>query len=159
LQLKQTCFFKVPLPQPMQMSRIFFHYSLQHCHRWKWVLYIPSALSTTMYYMTKHIFEEPTNCRPKQFSYETSITKEIVERRHGEPINFLFLPKMGLLGSQAGNEKKCWLWIMSNFLELSWAKIQFFKKKLHCRVRTKKLLHTKLKKFQKKNCEVKNWFF
>ena len=32
--------------------------------------------------------------------------KEIVERRHGEPIKFLFLPKMGLLGSQAGNEKK-----------------------------------------------------
>lgn len=31
--------------------------------------------------------------------------KEIVERRHGEPIKFLFLPKMGLLGSQAGNEK------------------------------------------------------
>jgi hypothetical protein len=35
--------------------------------------------------------------------------KEIVERRHGEPIKFLFLPEMGLLGSQAGNEKKCWL--------------------------------------------------
>jgi hypothetical protein len=31
--------------------------------------------------------------------------KEIVERRHGEPIKFLFLPKIGLLGSQAGNEK------------------------------------------------------
>ena len=31
--------------------------------------------------------------------------KEIVERRHGEPIKFLFLPKMGLLGSQASNEK------------------------------------------------------
>jgi hypothetical protein len=33
------------------------------------------------------------------------LIKEIVERRHGEPIKFLFLPKMGLLGSQAGNEK------------------------------------------------------
>ena len=33
-------------------------------------------------------------------------SKEIVERRHEEPIKFLFLPKMGLLGSQAGNEKK-----------------------------------------------------
>ena len=32
--------------------------------------------------------------------------KEIVERRHKEPIKFLFLPKMGLLGSQASNEKK-----------------------------------------------------
>jgi hypothetical protein len=31
--------------------------------------------------------------------------KEIVERRHGEPIKFLFLSKLGLLGSQAGNEK------------------------------------------------------
>jgi hypothetical protein len=37
------------------------------------------------------------------------LVKEIVERRHGEPIKFLFLPKMGLLGSQAGNEKKCWM--------------------------------------------------
>ena len=32
--------------------------------------------------------------------------KEIVERRHGETIKFLFLPKMGLLGSQASAEKK-----------------------------------------------------
>ena len=32
--------------------------------------------------------------------------KEIVERRHGETIKFLFLPKMGLLGSQASTEKK-----------------------------------------------------
>jgi hypothetical protein len=37
------------------------------------------------------------------------LDKEIVERRHGEPIKFLFLPKTGLLGSQAGNEKSCWL--------------------------------------------------
>ena len=36
-------------------------------------------------------------------------TKEIVERRHGESIEFLFLPKMGLLDSQACKEKKCWL--------------------------------------------------
>ena len=33
-------------------------------------------------------------------------SKEIVERRHGEPIEFLFLPKMSLLGSQASTEKK-----------------------------------------------------
>jgi hypothetical protein len=32
------------------------------------------------------------------------MVKEIVERR-----KYLFLPKMGLLGSQTGNEKKCWL--------------------------------------------------
>ena len=43
------------------------------------------------------------------------IVKQIVEKRHGEPIKFLFLPKMGLLGNQVGNEKNCWLWIMSNF--------------------------------------------
>ena len=30
-----------------------------------------------------------------------NMSKEIVERRHGEPIKFLSLPKMGLLGSQA----------------------------------------------------------
>ena len=32
--------------------------------------------------------------------------KEYVERRHNEPNEFLFLPKMGLLGSQASDEKK-----------------------------------------------------
>ena len=32
--------------------------------------------------------------------------KEIVERRHGEPIKFLFLPKLGLLGSRASTKKK-----------------------------------------------------
>ena len=32
--------------------------------------------------------------------------KEIVERRHGETIKFLFLPKMGLLRSQASTAKK-----------------------------------------------------
>ena len=30
--------------------------------------------------------------------------KEIVERRQGEPIKFLFQPKMGLLGNQASTE-------------------------------------------------------
>ena len=35
--------------------------------------------------------------------------KEIVQSRHGQPIKFLFLPKMGLLGSQVGNGKNCWL--------------------------------------------------
>jgi hypothetical protein len=32
--------------------------------------------------------------------------KEYIERRHGEPFKFIFLPKMGLLGSQAVLEKK-----------------------------------------------------
>ena len=43
-------------------------------------------------------------------------TKEYIERRHGEPFKFLFLPKMGLLGSQAVLEKQVQFWIMSNFL-------------------------------------------
>ena len=43
-------------------------------------------------------------------------SKEIVERRQGELIKFLFLPKMGLLGSQACNEKKLWLWITYELL-------------------------------------------
>ena len=32
--------------------------------------------------------------------------KKIVERRHGEPIKFLFLPKMGLWGCQGSTEKE-----------------------------------------------------
>ena len=52
-------------------------------------------------------------------------TKEIVERRHGEPIKFLFLPKMGLLGSQASTEKKfgCEFWATFEgyFFMFSWA--------------------------------------
>jgi hypothetical protein len=44
---------------------------------------------------------------PLQIVKNSRKIKEIVERRHGEPIKFL--PKMGLLGSQAGNEKDCWL--------------------------------------------------
>ena len=46
----------------------------------------------------------------------SSYSKEYIERRHGEPFKFLFLPKMGLLGSQAVLEKKVQFWIMSNFL-------------------------------------------
>ena len=40
-------------------------------------------------------------CLEKRYSR----SKEIVERRHGGSIKFLFLPKMGLLGSHASNEK------------------------------------------------------
>jgi hypothetical protein len=47
--------------------------------------------------------------------------KEIVERRHGEPIKFLFLSKMGLLGSQAGNEAT----FEGCFFMFSWARINF----------------------------------
>jgi hypothetical protein len=42
----------------------------------------------------------------KFFGYKTIDTKEYIERRHGEPFKFLFLPKLGLLGSQALLEKK-----------------------------------------------------
>ena len=35
-----------------------------------------------------------------------NLLKEILERRHEEPIKLLFLPKMSLLGSQASTEKK-----------------------------------------------------
>ena len=41
----------------------------------------------------------------KKLRLQSLTSKEIVERRHGELIKFLFLPKMGLLGSQACTEK------------------------------------------------------
>ena len=94
--------------------------------------------------------------------------KEYIERRHGEPFKFLFLPKMGLLGSQASTWKKVQFWIMSNF----WARFfQFFMGKnknifiyfLHCSFCTKKLLNKKVKillnKFGKNFFGVKNCFF
>ena len=73
------------------------------------------------------------------------------------------MPKMGLLGSQAGNEKKK---MVVNYEQLFRAvfscfhgqKFKFSKKNLHWRVRTKKLLHTKVK-FGKNFFLVKNWFF
>ena len=69
--------------------------------------------------------------------YKCKTFKKIVERRHGEPIKFLFLPKMGLLGSQAGNEKKM---LVVNYEQ-------------HLRVRNKRLLDKKVK-FLLKNWEV-----
>ena len=70
-------------------------------------------------------------------------------RRHGEPNRFLFLPKMGLLGSQAGNEKKS---IMNYELLLRAVVWCFHGKKfnlflLHCSVRTKKLHKIKVRKY------------
>ena len=57
------------------------------------------------------------NVKSKQLqSYFMVLCKEYIERRHGEPFKFLFLPKMGLLGSQASTWKKVQFWIMSNFL-------------------------------------------
>ena len=69
--------------------------------------------------------------------------KKIVERRHSEPIKFIFLPKMGLLGSQADNEKKnagCELWATCFHGQIYF--LNFF---LHCKVCTKKLLDPKVK--------------
>ena len=74
---------------------------------------------------------------------------------------------MGVLGSQAGNEKKM---LVVNYEQLLRAvfscfhgqKLNFFNFFLHCRVRTKKLLDTKVKisleKFGKYFGEVKNCF-
>ena len=56
-----------------------------------------------------HVCENITSPEPQFVRFEPTLPKEIVERRHGEAIKFLLLPKMGLLGSQAGNEKNCWL--------------------------------------------------
>ena len=63
----------------------------------------------------------PTKKEEKKIHFDIVIkfylaTKEYIERRHGEPFKFLFLPKIGLLGSQAVLEKKVQFWIMSNFL-------------------------------------------
>ena len=56
-------------------------------------------------------------------------SKEYVERRHGEPIRFLFLPKMGILGNQASTEKKSImnyeLLLRAVFLMFSWVKELF----------------------------------
>jgi hypothetical protein len=91
-----------------------------------------------------HLF---CRCCPSIFAALKTVSKEIVERKHGEPIRFLILPKMGLLGSQAGNEKSCWLWIMSNFWGLFFhvfmSKNYYYFFFLHCRAQTKKLLDTK----------------
>ena len=54
------------------------------------------------------------------------LTKEIVEKRQGEPIKFLFLPKTGLFVSQASTEKKgyeLWATFEGCFFMFSWAKI------------------------------------
>ena len=52
--------------------------------------------------------------------------KEYLERRHGEPFKFLFLPKMVLLGSQASTRKKSnyelWATLDLGFFKFSWAK-------------------------------------
>jgi hypothetical protein len=49
-------------------------------------------------------------------------------KRHREPIKFLFLPKMGLLGSQAGNEKM----LVVNYEQLLRAVFHVFMAKNNC---------------------------
>ena len=92
------------------------------------------------------------------------LLKEYIERRHGEPFKFLFLPKMGLLGSQACTRKKSPILnyeqlFSSVFSTFHGQKIIF----LHCSVRTKKLLNKKVKKIEKKIWKnffwIKNWVF
>ena len=48
--------------------------------------------------------------------------KEYMERRHSEPFKFLFLPKMGLLASQANTRK--------NSTDELWASLELFFKKV-----------------------------
>jgi hypothetical protein len=84
------------------------------------------------------------------------VIKEYIERRHGEPFKFLFLPKMGLLGSQAVLEKKAnyeqlFSSVFSSFHGQRFIFLNLF---LHCSVRTKKLLNRKVKKNMKKIWEV-----
>ena len=75
------------------------------------------------------------------------VIKEIVERRNGQPIEFLFLPNMGLLGNQAGIKKKLVVVNYEQLLRVVFScfdgqKLNFFKFFLHCSIRTKKLLDT-----------------
>ena len=73
---------------------------LKHTRRHKEVC-IKYAIKVSDIIAIKKLFEK---------LFATLITwariKEYIERRHGEPFKFLFLPKMGLLGSQAVLEKK-----------------------------------------------------
>ena len=78
----------------------------------------------------------------------SGIPKEIVERRHGKPIKFLFLPKKGLLGSQPRTEKiSCEFWATYGAV-FSCFHLQIFI--LFCRVRTIKLLDSKVNLNKKK---------
>ena len=87
--------------------------------------------------------------------------KEYIERRHGEPFKFLFLPKMGLLGSQAVLEKKVQFWIMSNFLapffQLFMGKKLFFK--LFFYIAASALKSCLIKKFKKLKKKFGRIFF
>ena len=96
-----------------------------------------------------------------------SYPKEIVERRQGEPIKFLFLPKLGLLGSQASTMKKK---LIVNCEQLLRDVFHVFMDKmfvflifcLHCSVPTKKFLKIKVKKkyiFWEVFFWIKNWVF
>ena len=59
-----------------------------------------------MAYILKCIEISLEHVQFKANTNQMNLSKEIVEKRHGEPIKFIFLPKMGLLDSQASTEKK-----------------------------------------------------
>ena len=93
-----------------------------------------------------HILDIPHNWPPKSLYRSPAGSKKIVERRHGEPIKFLFLSKMGPLGSRAGTEKKLVVnseqLLRAVFFHVLMGKkcnFQFF-----LRVCIKKLLYTKV---------------
>ena len=77
--------------------------------------------------------------RMLKFLCECIQTKEYIERRHGEPFKFLFLPKMGLLGSQASTRMKYptmnYELLFHHFMGKT--NLSFFFR--YCSVRTKKL--------------------
>ena len=88
-------------------------------------------------------------------------TQKIVERRHEDLIKFLFLPKMGLLGSQVVMEQiaGCELWATFEgwLFMFSWANIIFF---YIVEFALKScLIQKRKKKFGKYFGGVKNWGF
>ena len=94
--------------------------------------------------------------------------KEYIERRHGEPFKFLFLPKIGLLGSQACTTKKSPILnyeqlLSSVFSTFHGQKFIFWIYFLHCSVCTKNLPNRKVNFFFFLNWKeffwVKNCFF
>ena len=63
-------------------------------------------------------------------------TKEIVERRHREPIEFLFLPE-SFWAAKPSMKKKLWLWIMSF---MGWKLIWYFLYMIKSKKKTYKIL-------------------
>ena len=85
-------------------------------------------------YVLQHTFWSevciPTKNNDLTMTSQWLHNKEYIERRHGEPFKFLFLPKMGLLGSQAVLEKKSnselWATFELDFFQFFMGKYTFF---------------------------------